>query len=196
MPRPAFGREFLGRGRLNLWVFKAGPARVPRANFRKIPKTFFEQPCARLRPRPFRSSSRLELHGSFRWQKASRGATARRRASCPDPKIRLTALARLTPPPCVKALTRTGLTARRCNLPCRHQAGDQTGWSTGRILHEDAQVSVRIGCRLRPPPQALGDKQRSEPSSTCPPTRCVTWPTLCVTTSDSLRSFCRTRRCR
>jgi hypothetical protein len=28
------------------------------------------------------------------------GATARQRASRPDPKIRLTALARLTPPPC------------------------------------------------------------------------------------------------
>src|SRR5258707_11546250 len=50
-----------------------------RANFRKIPKTFFEQPCAGLRPRPFRSSSYLELHGSFHWRKASRGSRARGR---------------------------------------------------------------------------------------------------------------------
>jgi hypothetical protein len=33
----------------------AETVRVARANFRKIPKTFFEQPCAGLRPRPFKA---------------------------------------------------------------------------------------------------------------------------------------------
>jgi hypothetical protein len=54
----------------------------------KFRKLFFAPLCARLATATrFRSSSCLKLHGSFRWQKASRGA-ARRGGSRTDQKIR------------------------------------------------------------------------------------------------------------
>jgi hypothetical protein len=114
---------------------------------RKFPQNsenFFEQPCARLRPRPFRSRSCLELHGSFRWRKR-RGELAREATRVARWKIALT----------VCQLDMATLTHTRCaetsqRSTCANQTSSAGPAVCYFITHNAETAPLRRGssCRL------------------------------------------------